>query len=261
MSFLDKMKKTGQETKIRGELTLKKTKLRGEVKLAERDMTTQKKNFGLELFDILTDDKQKLLGVMAGTLFKGQQTEMKDAFEKARDDIAGIQAKKDVKQKEFDVLEGNGAGALPDGTINEKMTKFGKVLSKAGNEKKLQAQMALLDREIKIRKEKFGLEVFDVTTGSDGTDADGLSQHEKDIVAIIDNAKYQMEKIKSDIASKEDQIKSLDEEMKNISLWFHPVFAHLNDTSFPFALSMLGLELPWKEKLCWLMYVFLPYFT
>ena len=71
-----------------------KTKLRGDIALTQRGITARKKKFGEEFYDVLTNDKQKLLGgigVSAGTLsvFKKSSNDgtMQIAFETCRDDI------------------------------------------------------------------------------------------------------------------------------------------------------------------------------
>jgi chromosome segregation ATPase len=218
MSMWDKVKKSGQ-----------KTKLRGNVVLLEREATARKKVFGIDLYDMMTNDKNKLLGVTAGTLFKGQQTELKEPFGTARDDIAGIQAQKDIKQKNIDVLEVKGANTLPDSTLNQKMTKAGRAISNASNATKLQGQMALLDREMKIRKEQFGIEIYDLSKASDEKESkkglrasisntlSNLSQQEKDIQACIDAAKKEVGAIEGRIKSKQTEINVLDEEMKPLT--------------------------------------------
>eukprot|EP00339_Tiarina_fusa_P015588 CAMPEP_0117005066 /NCGR_PEP_ID=MMETSP0472-20121206/5821_1 /TAXON_ID=693140 ORGANISM="Tiarina fusus, Strain LIS" /NCGR_SAMPLE_ID=MMETSP0472 /ASSEMBLY_ACC=CAM_ASM_000603 /LENGTH=211 /DNA_ID=CAMNT_0004706213 /DNA_START=122 /DNA_END=757 /DNA_ORIENTATION=- len=210
------MKKTGQ-----------KTKLRGEIALAGRQIVGRKKTFGIELYDLVTNDKQKLLSVAAGTAFKGQQDSMKEPFERARDDIAGIQARKDIKQKDLDVLEVKGAHTLPDTTMGQKASKAGRAISEAGTGTKLRAEMALLDREMKIRKEQFGIEVFDLSVASDeGSTKKGIakrvsaameSETEKVIQACIDQAKKDVAFIQTGITSKQREIGSIDEEMEPLA--------------------------------------------
>ena len=203
----NKMKKSGQKTKIRGEIAL-----------MEREINGRKKTFGIELYDMMTNDKNKLLGVAAGTLFKGHQMELKEPFERARDDIAGIQARKDVKQKDLDVLEVKGASTMPDATLEQKMNKAGRAISNGASGTKLRGQMALLDREMKIRKEEFGIEVFDLSQGSKKNESgdsilSGLSEQEHDIQSCIDKAKEDVAAIHDRIKSKESEMSTLDEEM------------------------------------------------
>eukprot|EP00934_Nitzschia_sp_Nitz4_P000994 Nitzschia sp. Nitz4//scaffold28_size193895//135550//136221//NITZ4_001675-RA/size193895-processed-gene-0.233-mRNA-1//1//CDS//3329546012//994//frame0 len=203
----------------------KKLKLQGEVQLLQRDITSKKKKFGVELYDLLTNDKNKLLGISAGTLFKGQQEELKEPFERARDDIASIRSRKDIKQRDLDVLEVKGAHTLPDYTMGQKVNKAGRAISNGAKGTKLQAEMALLDREIKVRKEQFGVEVFDLAKESEekktrnpvkqlSNAISNLSQQEKDIQTCIDKAKDLVATVESTIRSKQTEIHSLDEEME-----------------------------------------------
>jgi hypothetical protein len=217
MTWWDNVKKSGL-----------KTKLRGEIHLAEREGRTRKKQFGVELYDLLTNDKQTLLGVSAGTLFKGTQyEELKFALERSRDDIGAMQLRKDEKQKELDRLEIKGSHTMPSHTMGQKMSQAGKAVSDAGVSAKLKTQMALIDREMKIRKEFFGLEVFDLTrdteeqrkgaVGSISSTISSMSDQEKGIQDVIDQAKNDVAAIEIKIRSKEREMGVIDEEMEPLS--------------------------------------------
>jgi hypothetical protein len=216
MSWWDKVKKSGQ-----------KTKLRADIALVELESRTRQKRFGVDLYDVLSNDKQKLLGVSAGTLFKGKHDELKGAFERARDDIAGKMARKEEFQRKRDVLEVKGAHTMPDTTVGEKLNKAGKTVADAGTDTKLRAQQALLDREMKIRKEEFGLEVFPFVTSSEHKDKgikgalvnaiSSLSDHEKDIQSVIDLAKKDVDAIDRKIQSLNRQIHLLDPESQPLA--------------------------------------------
>jgi hypothetical protein len=195
--------------------------------LTEREAKARKKKFGVDLYDVLTQDKQKMLGISAGTLFKGKHEEMKAAFERARDEIAGKLARKEELQRQRDVLEVKGSHTMPDTTVGEKMNKAGKAISDAGLDTKMRAQQAMVDREIKIRKEEFGLEVFDVCKASEekekgikgaiATAVSKLSEHEKDIQSVIDLAKKDVESIDKKIASLNRQMHFLDPEVEPLT--------------------------------------------
>jgi hypothetical protein len=213
MSFFDKLKNKGL-----------KTRCQAEIKLLERECNTRKKKFGVDLYDSLTVDKKKMLNVVAGTIFKGKQEEVKEPFERAKDDIAGVQAKKDIKNKELAVLEAHGSHTLPDYSVGDKAKKAGRAITDAGKEAKIKAELALLDREIKIRKEQFGLEVYAMTSASDEGDKKGvkgavknalanLSEQEKEIQQIIDEAKADVALVEGKITSKQREINLLDDEM------------------------------------------------
>lgn len=207
----------------------KKVQLQGEIQLLKRELTARQKTFGIELYDLLTNDKQTLLGVTAGTLFKGQSNNagIKEPLERAREDIAGMQAKKDIKQKDLDVLEVKGAHTLPDYTLGQKASKAGAAVKNGAKGTKLQAEMALLDRDMKIRKEQFGIQVFDAAKPSDGGGEEkhktmnpvkritnavaGLSQEEQAIQACIDKAKEDVAKIEGKIQSKQFEIHTLND--------------------------------------------------
>lgn len=201
------------------------TKLQGNISLLSRESNTRKKKFGVDLYDCLTTDKNKLLSVAAGTIFQSKQAELKQPFDTARDDMSGIQARRDIKQKDLDVLEVKGAHTMPDSTAGEKVKKAGASVSNAAAAAKIKAEMALLDREMKIRKEQFGLEVFELTKASDEAQKkgikgavagvmSGLSQQEKDIQACIDEAKADVALIEAKITSKRREIEMLDDGVK-----------------------------------------------
>lgn len=193
--------------------------------MLERESNARKKKFGVDLYDCLTTDKNKLLSVAAGTIFQTKQAELKQPFDTARDDMSSIQIKKDIKQKDLDVLEVKGAHTMPDTTAGEKVKKAGAAVSNAATATKIKAEMALLDREMKIRKEQFGMEVFELTQASDADEKKGVkgavagvissvSQQEKDIQACIDEAKADIALIEGKITSKQREIGMLDDDVK-----------------------------------------------
>jgi hypothetical protein len=216
MSWWDKVKKSGQ-----------KTKLRADIALIELESKARQKKFGVDLYDVMTNDKQKLLGVSPGSLFKGKNDELKVAFERARNDIAGKLARREELQRKRDVLEVKGAHTMPDATVGEKINKASKAVADAGTDTKLRAQQALLDREMKIRKEEFGLEVFHLVKTSEQKDKgikgalanaiSSLSEHEKDVQSIIDLAKKDVDAIDQKIQSLNRQINILDPESQPLA--------------------------------------------
>ena len=218
MNFLNKMKNTGVRAKIKGE-----------IKLLELECNNRKKKFGIDLYDMVTQDKAKMLGLSSGTLVLGQQGHgeeglLKQPFDNARQDIEGILAKKEVKQKDLDVLEVKGPQSMPNTTANDKMKQAGRAVSNAGKEAKLRTEMAMLDREIKIRKENFGLEIFDVLKSSENEkkkkagiasklrqSINTNAQHEAEIQACIDAAKADVTRIDGKIKSKEFEAANLED--------------------------------------------------
>jgi len=205
----------------------KKTKLKADIALLQRKIAGRKKKFGEEFYNVLTIDKQNLLGVSAGTLSvfkKGTQNdELRAAFERALDDIRGKRAGKEELQNRLDVMEVKGIHTMPDVTVGQKLSKTGKGISNAATGTKIRAQMALIDREIKIRKEEFGMEVYNLAETSEQKKGlkgaiskvkSGFSDQEKEIQKIIDTAKLDVEAIEGQVTSLERQITLIDAEME-----------------------------------------------
>jgi hypothetical protein len=213
-----------------------KTKLRGDIALTQRHITARKKKFGEEFYDVLTNDKQKSfggIGVSVGTLSVFKKSENDDpmtiAFETCRGDIRCMQVRKEEHNKQLDVMEVKGCHTMPDETIGQNIRKTGRMFSDAGVGTKVRAQMALIDREMKIRKENFGLEVYDFAKTSDDKEKkggfkgtiskalSGLSEQEKEIQKTIDVAKKDVKGIEGRVISLERQIAFLDSEMEPLA--------------------------------------------
>ena len=107
------------------------------------------------------------------------------------------------------------------------MSKAGKAMADAGSDTKLRAQQALIDREIKIRKENFGLEIFDACQPSENKDRgikgavssaiSNLSEQERDIQAVIDQAKKDVEGIGKRTDSLNRQMHMIDPEVEPLA--------------------------------------------
>jgi len=204
-----------------------RTKLRGDLVLMEREANVRKKKLGVDLYDLLTKDKQNMLSMAAGTIFEGQQMELKDPFDRSRNDVDAIQARKDVKQRELDVLEVKGAHTMPDVTVNDKLKKARKAVTNAGVATKLRAEMTLMDREMKIRKEEFGVEVFDLLQASEDSKKktgikatvsgaiSKISDQEKAIQACIDQAKQDVLSIGRRQNFAQSEIRAIDMESES----------------------------------------------
>lgn len=208
--MLDKLKNKSEKASLKAKLVL-----------LEREAEARKKKFGIEFFDLVTLDKNKMLGLSAGTIFKGERADLKGPFESCREDIATLQAEKEIHQKDLDVLEVKGAHTLPSESIGQVFNKAGATVSNAAKATKLQGQKALLDRKMKIRKELLGVDLFETFSETEektgikkkiSQTLAGVTQHEKDIQSIIDFAKMEVAKINERITSKKNRIAFLDAE-------------------------------------------------
>lgn len=140
-----------------------RTKLKAEIVLLEREMAVRKRAFGIVLYDLMIAAEKS---GSAQTNYHSKDSVMVPCFDAAKADIGEIQQRKDVKQTELDMLEMESANAKhkPMDTAAQKAKAAGKWISYAGTETKLSANLALIDREIKARKEVFGLDIFEFAT-------------------------------------------------------------------------------------------------
>jgi hypothetical protein len=159
-----------------------RTKLKAEKALLEREMANRKRAFGIVLFDLMY------------AMEKGNKStafHVSSHYEAAKADISEIQQRKDVKQSELEKLEleSRKDKHKPTDTAAQKAKAAGKWISYAGNETKLSANLALLDREMKVRKESFGLDIYDFVTSVGGepteTLASGIANVQKLASAVL----------------------------------------------------------------------------
>lgn len=180
MSFFDTVKKAGQ-----------KTKLQGEIALLDREITTIKRAFGVELFDLLASSVD---GNGANPTLLTKEPDVAAAFELFYKEVQVVMAEKEAKSKEIEHTEAKADTRLPATSAGEKFGNFTKYVGEQSHATKLKAEIALKDRTIKQKKEAFGLDVFDKIVLAEGQLLTGLkavmqSKIDKDIMAAIDFAK------------------------------------------------------------------------
>jgi hypothetical protein len=140
-----------------------RAKINGEILLLDRDIVARKKAFGVELYDLIAgkESKEKNSILRTPALFKPVESEIKEPLESCRAEVEEKLSDKHTKENEILLLEVRMENAMPAYTASETITKAGKWVSNSGAEAKLQCEIMMLDREIKLRKEQFGLEVWD----------------------------------------------------------------------------------------------------
>lgn len=188
------MKNAGKFVQAAGQ----KTKLKAEIALLDQNMKGRKQQFGVEMYDLM--EQKKTFGGKSET-----EPKVVEVFESCEKDIAMVIEKKDAKQAEIDGL-GQQDG-LPAETVGEKAKKAGNQAKDAAVKTKIQAEMALLDRETRARKQVFGVELFDAImqlSAYDPTDVE--------IKAILDSAKQDVgeQQAKKDV--KQEEINVLEAE-------------------------------------------------
>lgn len=194
--FFAKVKNAGSFVKAAGQ----KTKLKAEIAYLDQQMKGRKLQFGVEMYDLM--EQKKTFGGKSET-----EPKVLEVFEKAEKDIAIIIEKKDSKQSEIDDVEKARSGELPAESFQEKAFAAGNQAKNAGLKTKIQAEMALLDREIKSRKQLFGVEMFDALL-----QLSGFSPSDTEIKAIIDAAKKDIGELQAKKDVKQEEINVLEAE-------------------------------------------------
>mmetsp|Transcript_18065 Transcript_18065/g.30796 ORF Transcript_18065/g.30796 Transcript_18065/m.30796 type:complete len:127 (-) Transcript_18065:693-1073(-) len=96
MSFLEKMKKAGKTLVDSGA----KTMLRTDIAFLDRQINQRKQKFGVEVYELMEQ-----LELDTGMPTEEKEAKIRLAFDRARKDIAVIQAKIECKREEMAVLE------------------------------------------------------------------------------------------------------------------------------------------------------------
>jgi hypothetical protein len=177
-----------------------KAKLKAEIALIEQNQKGRKQQLGVEMYDLM--EQKKTFGGKSET-----EPKVVEVFEKAEKDIAIIVEKKDAKQADIDTVTKSRDGELPAESFQEKAKAAGNQAKNAGIRTKIQAEMALLDREIKSRKQLFGIELFDALLPMEG-----FTPSDTEIKAIFDAAKQDIgeQQAKKDV--KQEEINVLEAE-------------------------------------------------
>jgi hypothetical protein len=145
MGLMDSIQNAGQ-----------RAKLNGEILLLDRDMTARKKLFGVEIYDIIDaiEKKNKTSILTTPALFKGIEAQISTPLQGCRKEIGLLEGDKAGKESELAMLE----------VKRERDTKgnIGTWVSRSSTDAKLTVEIAYLERQIKQRKEQFGIEIWEI---------------------------------------------------------------------------------------------------
>lgn len=210
-----------------------RTKLQGEVMLHEREMKARKQRFGVDLFDLLSDEKYGAFVIKTPGIFHHNEQEIKQPYERCKNDIVAMHNERASNLQQVEMIQANKTRSAPAYTARDKMEKAGEWMSNTGQEGKLQTQNALLDRKIKARKQEFGIEIYDlidynkIGVGNDNQKSGGggikgavanqlskLSSKEKLIEECVEEVKKDVAFIQRRIQFKQDQIVQLGGKVK-----------------------------------------------
>lgn len=197
MGFIDAAKKAAAKTKLQGELLL-----------IDRELASTKQKHGVLIYDVLfTRHHAAEEGAKAPVPVEGLEA----AFVAAMEDMQELLEKKKGKDEAFDALEEQSkteaAAAAPATTAGDKAKVARKSLQAAGASTKLKAEMAYYNREMRVRKEIFGVQVFDDChilehEGNFEEGPDGVG-------AALNAAKEECAAVMQKKQEKEDDIKAL----------------------------------------------------
>ena len=226
--FFGKMKNTGLKAKLQGECTL-----------LDREIKARKLKFGIELYDLLRDQEKASggnlmtqLGVKKGTSntaatpgsFKAR---IKEEWDKVREDIGTLENKQEAMRIEKTHEEVRRERGAPAVSAKERWQKAGAAVQSQTRETKLMAQIALLDRDIKKRKEQFGVDIYEKAVEVIGKGSTGfkggvknamrgglmkVSEHEQKIQHCVENAARDIGTAERSRQTRLREIDALDEE-------------------------------------------------
>lgn len=212
-----------------------KTKLQAEISLLERQIVQKKSALGVELYDKMTSQlsSNKVPGInvaipIPASLFPHNSDVIRDQLDDCRRDLQPKISEMNACSIELEKLAATRERANPNqGTF----TKAGAWMSNTGKDAELRVRIKLLEREIYQRKERFGVDIYDIvvenvqeatsTQKSGNFIASGIgkigqitgvtNKAEKEIHNCIQLANRQVTVLRQQIESKHREIVAVDE--------------------------------------------------
>jgi hypothetical protein len=129
-----------------------KTKLRADMVMLDREIETVKKKLGGELFTVLFNQEHG--SGQNNDWFQQQHEKLVSIYMACKEDVMSFVTKKQSKGELMDVLEEKREAPATQISASQKAKN-------AMVSAKVQAEIAYYDREIKVRKEIFGIQVFE----------------------------------------------------------------------------------------------------
>lgn len=224
-SFFSKMKNTGIKAKLQGECTL-----------LDREAKARKAKFGIDLYDLMREqEKAPVMGGVLGSKSKANsagapgsfKSRIKEHWELVRGDIKAIEDKQEAMRLEKVHEEVRRERGMPAVTAKEKMANAGSAVSSRTKETKLLAQITMMDRDVRLRKEKFGVDVYEAAVEVVGKGNTGfksgvknavrgglmkVSEHEQRIQHCVEVAAREVGTIERSKQTRMREIEQLDEE-------------------------------------------------
>ena len=187
-----------------------KTKLNGEIAMIDMEITTRKKTFGVELFDLILKSDKANETIMMPAIFSSIEPEMKAIIEPCRYDIQKIEKQINGKAEEVEKVKQKSKEhqAAEAATASSKAKKAGHWVSDGGKETAKGMQTSMLKSKIKTRKQQFGLDVWETVAAKQAENAE-ISGVEKEINDCIQAAKHDIGRIFERRETKKQAIEEL----------------------------------------------------
>jgi hypothetical protein len=143
----------------------RKAQLHTEISLVDRELIARKRAFGVELYDKISTQRKQTNQLEAATagVFQAIENTIKDPLTTCSDDIHRLELECSEKKREKELIEIRQEKAAL-GEKNAATNTMSKRITNQATLAQLAVQTTLLEREMKQRKEQFGLEVWDVVS-------------------------------------------------------------------------------------------------
>ena len=207
-SVRDSIQKTAEKAGSVAMIAGQKTKLNAETLLVDRDITLRKQAFGVELYEHVAP-------LSATPEFYASDDKLTDTLRPpllmAQREIAALELrKKAIKEQQAQAeVTRKAAFPTPAQSIGGKMLNAGKSATLAANEAKLMTDMASITRLIEAQKEEFGEKLFETLVQLE--DKEGWLPTDRDIRALYDQTRRDVEKLIAKRQAKEQELAGLDD--------------------------------------------------
>jgi hypothetical protein len=207
-SVRDSIQKTAEKAGSVAMIAGQKTKLNAETLLVDRDISLRKQAFGVELYDYVAP-------LSSTPEFYASDDKLTDTLRPpllmAQREIAALEIrKKAIKEQQAQAeVTRKAAFPTPAQSIGGQILNAGKSATLAANEAKLMTDMASITRLIQAQKEEFGEKLFETLVELE--DKEGWLPTDRDIRALYDQTRRDVEKLIAKRKAKEQELAELDD--------------------------------------------------
>jgi hypothetical protein len=208
----------------KGKSAGKKAKLKAEILLLERNITSRKKQFGIDLYQDLQDItcQQEFYATSDQTI-----ATIRPELLSLDREIRALDAKRLKAKGNLDLAEAMKREAFPAPASNwkERAANVGKGASMVANETKIKAELKVINAQMLALKESFGINLYPILENLFGTSASPISVHSS-TDEVVNRIRERYQTCKADIIEinrkmiqKEAMIDQLDIEssLRNVS--------------------------------------------